>query len=266
MLKSVENIIFNGVNLVDEFTDDTDGSYLIINEVSGRGIIGKVNNLIEVPYMDGAYTLGSRIPVRRIEVTLTLKGNSFGDLRKKIEKLNSIFDTRNDEVPIKFTDELDRVYYGKIDSSDYILEVSHVSKYHLTIICSDPYKYGPEKEFSFETDYFNIENKGTAESEPVFELEVKEPITFAMLQNQFDEYNMIGRPANVDEIAQERFTTILRDTMQNTVGWTTGVNVDSNRIVTGEMKSNGEYFYADSFGTGLEGQYHGPVLRRKLSR
>lgn len=268
MLKSVENIIFNGVDLVEEFTDDTDGSYLIINEVSGRGIVGKVNNLIEVPYRDGAYPLGSHTPVRRIEVTLTLKGNSFEDLRKKIEKLNSIFDTGNAEVPIKFTDELDRVYYGKIDSTDYVLEVSHVSKYHLTIICSDPYKYGPEKPFSFETDYFNIRNEGTAEAEPIFELEVKEPITFAMLQNQFDEYNMIGRPYDENQEPVNRFDTVFHDNGSTLTGWTevTPGSTIEGGITGGKMGIYGGYaFYAESFGSNPNG-WVGPAVKKSLSR
>src|SRR5690606_13607059 len=201
-------MVFNGVNLSEQFTNEETGAYFIVNEVRGRGLQGEENTLIGVAGMDGAYLSQRRKPVRYLEVDITLKGKSFEDLRRRIDRLNEILDTGKEIVPITFDDESDRTYYGKLDTVVDRLEKSKIYQATLTFVCPDPYKYGPEKTVETTSDTFIVENNGTAETEPIITLTAKELTTFAMISNG-EEYMMVGRPIDVDELARPRFTTIL---------------------------------------------------------
>ncbi|AUJ25844.1 hypothetical protein A21D_02798 [Virgibacillus dokdonensis] len=42
MIESPENMTFNGVNLAESFTDSAKGTYFIVNNVDGRGVLREV--------------------------------------------------------------------------------------------------------------------------------------------------------------------------------------------------------------------------------
>src|SRR5690554_6012471 len=174
-------MVFNGVNLSEQFTDEEAGAYFIVNEVRGRGLQGEENTLVGVAGMDGAYLSQRRRAVRYLEVDITLKGESFEDLRRRIDRLNEILDTGKEIVSITFDDEGDRTYYGKLDTVVDRLEKAKIYQATLTFVCPDPYKYGPEKTVETTSDTFIVENNGTAETEPIITLTAKEPTTFAMV-------------------------------------------------------------------------------------
>src|SRR5690625_355174 len=177
--------------------------------------------------MPGAYYKGEEIDVLYITQPVGFVIKDDEDALKKRDELAEWLLT-GEPVELKFDDEPGRTYYAKIEGTieDFNKFVDQRSGI-LTFVCPDPFAYGEEKTFTAESDYFNIEYKGTAEAEPIFELEVKEPITFAMLQNQFDEYNMIGRDVSASEIAIPPKTSILSDPMNSLVGWTDGSYVRS---------------------------------------
>jgi len=208
VLKSVENMVFNGVNLSEQFTDEEAGAYFIVNEVRGRGLQGEENTIISVAGMDGAYLSRRHKPVRYLEVDITLKGESFEDLRRRIDRLNEILDTGKEIVQITFDDESDRTYYGKLDTVVDRLEKSKIYQATLTFICPDPYKYGPEKVYQTDQDAFIVENEGTAPTKPIFELTAKEPVTFAMVSDG-ERYNMIGRPVDVEQDVVDEKVVVL---------------------------------------------------------
>src|SRR5690606_21647880 len=164
------------------------------------------------------YLSQRRKPVRYLEVDITLKGGSFEDLRRRIDRLNEILDTGKEIVSITFDDESDRTYYGKLDTVVDRLEKSKIYQATLTFICPDPYKYGPEKVVETTSDTFIVENNGTAEAEPIFELTAKEPTTFAMVSNG-DEYMMVGRPYDESEQPTSRYDTVFADNASTLVGW-----------------------------------------------
>lgn len=265
MLENVENMIFNGIDLAGTFTDRDEGAYFIVNSVSGRGITGVENTLIHVAGMDGSYPSSSRLASRQLTIDITMKGTSFEDLRKRIERLNEILFTRNVDVPIVFNDEPDRVYYGRIDNVSDKFEASHIYQAQISIICSDPYKYGQEKKLTFPSDAVMFTNQGTAEADPVFEMEVLNPATFAMVQNQDDQYQMIGRPVDADSDPFEAEELIMHKTMSTTTDWTTANQVD-NGVVSGTMVSDGNAFVVQSFGTQGQAKWYGPALKTSLPK
>src|SRR5690606_15365463 len=153
---------------------------------------------------------------------------------------------------IIFPDEPDMTYYGEYAGVEENVEYHHVGIHRGTIyILRDKFKYGTEKAVEPSSDTFIVENEGTAETEPIITLTAKEPTTFAMVSNG-EEYMMVGRPIDVDELAQPRLTTILNDNCSSLVGWTAlpnGAQLDTG-IVGGTMYVHGGYgFSAESYGT-----------------
>lgn len=265
MLKSPEGITFNHVDLQERFTDADNAlyDYFMVNDVAGRGVNGKEIELITVSNNDGAYVEGGRKPPRYLDVTITVKSPSFSDLRRKIDELNDILNTRED-APIVFDDEVDMTYYGRLDSVNNLTEEHKIYQAVLTFLCSDPYKYGPEvaKDLG---DIDTVNNEGTAPADPIFELTAKEKTTFAMISNGADEdaeYNLIGTPADDDvEVVDARDTVYKLDGMD---GWSSdGVQADSRfPKVTGTMQYDGTGMRPNNFGTG--DRIHGPGVIREL--
>ena len=261
MFESVENISFNGIDLASAFTDKDKGAYFVVNSVQGRGVLGVENTLINIGGMDGAYTSGTRTPIRYLDVNITLKGTSFEDLRKRIERLNEILYTGSETVPIKFSDESDRTYFGKLDDVNYRIEQSKIYQATLTFVCPDPYKYGQELTREFTQDSVIVENPGTAPAKPIFELTAKQPVTFAMVSDG-ERYNMIGRPADVDEQVVDTRTLLFEEDGSSLNTWTdAGVDVDGG-TVTGSFGTDGAGITVPNFGTGTS--WHGPALIKEI--
>lgn len=108
---------------------------------------------------------------------------------------------------------------------------------------------------------------GTKEADPVIELEVLTPVTFALIQNQDNEYMMIGKPVDVESVPFTRLQTVLSDGCSSLVGWSAvpqGTVLDTG-IVGGTMKVHGGYaFTADTYGTNPNG-WVGPAIKKSLS-
>lgn len=266
VLTSVENMTFNNVDLAATF-NDKDGAYFIINEVRGRGVTSSEVGLITVTGMDGAHLSTKRVPEASIEVDITLKGTSYGDLRKRLERLSAILYTEV-VVPIQFDDEPDRTYYGIVGNIQDKIEISRIYKATITIIRPDPYKYGPELNIDFPSDSVIVENPGTAEAEPIIELTAKEKTTFALVATgEEDVYNMIGQPADDDVQVVDTKVSVLYENGSTIDTWQTASYdmVDDYFIknIDGQMGTDGAGIRADGYGTG--DKLHGPAVFKELT-
>src|SRR5690625_3401705 len=266
MLKSPEGITFNHVDLQERFTDADNAlyDYFMVNDVAGRGVNGKEIELITVSNNDGAYVEGGRKPPRYLDVTITVKSPSFSDLRRKIDELNDILNTRED-VPIVFDDETDMTYYGRLDSVNNLTEEHKIYQAVLTFLCSDPYKYGPEVSKDL-GDVDTVNNEGTVSANPIFELTAMEKATFAMISNGADEdaeYNLIGTPADVDEQLVDTRTLLLEERGQTLDTWTdVGTEVDGT--VDGTLGTDSDGITVPSYGTDTP-DWHGPALMKEVT-
>lgn len=272
MFKSIEDITYNGLKLSDllgDPTSKTNDEYFLVNEVRGRELFTPNLQLATVPYMDGAYPVFSSVDPRIIEVDFTLKGKSFEDLRKKVDSLNRILNTRGEDTVITFDDEPDMYYYGQYSGYNHSLEHSRLLQGTIEITCTDPYKYSAEIVESFDESVFDIENAGNNSTKPVIRLTAKELTTYALITSGDPEnnaYNMIGKPADDEvEIINEKITK-LSETGSTLGEWSEaplsmlgGYGLEK---VDGEMTYDDAGIRAGNYGTG--DKLHGPAIYREI--
>src|SRR5690606_14637924 len=90
-------------------------------------------------------------------------------------------------------------------------------------------------------------------------------ITFAMIQNQNQEYQMIGTPAEDDVEIVDTKPLILTERGETLSEWdTTPIIVDDALIsnIDGTMAYDGTGIFAESYGTGTG--MHGPAIIREI--
>ncbi|WP_342489175.1 distal tail protein Dit [Cytobacillus sp. FSL W7-1323] len=138
-----------------------------IYRVGGRGpieqeVIGqeKVNG-------PGAYFIKRRLKPRRLPVDFTIISSGLSDMRSKIDMLNSMLYVK-EPVPIVFSDEPDKTYYGILNGEHDWDEIVYRGRDTLPFVCLDPFKYGTER--SYTIDHGTILNGGSVETCPTFEV------------------------------------------------------------------------------------------------
>src|SRR5699024_4936772 len=263
---------FNNVDLYEEFGSDEYGeSYFLVNNVTGRGVMDVEAEGITATQMDGVYPSFSRYKERILGVDFTLKGEDFEDLRKKLERLNEIFSTRGEEVPIEFDDEPNRVYRGRLTSAEDSMENGRIYQASITITCGNPHKRGKEPfEDTFEDYSFVVENKGMALAKPVFELTAREKTTFAMVSNGTDEnssYNIIGVPTEVDEEVVDTRKQVFVEYGETLGEWNeSGSEFDNGKVTGDQLGFDGTGIHPLSYGDpGGWDKWYGPARMREIT-
>lgn len=226
-----------------------------------RQVYNLKRNFLYVPGRPGAYSESTDIDVKVIEEEVILIAQDREDLQKIKEDLAAWLIT-DEPKELIFDDEPDRVYYALVDGTFDPDDFVNLGSGTITFVVPDGCKYGPELIATFPSDVVSLTNRGTADADPIFELEVKEPVTFAMIQNDKNEYMMIGKPYDLTQqkpyIPEKR---VFWHEMDTTVGWTTPATVENGEIA-GNITSNGYKFIASSFGTGQN--WHGPALKTSI--
>jgi phage-related protein len=218
-------------------------------------------NKLTIPGRPGAYLTNTKEEERHVKISLQIETDSiqeFDALKHTIFDLfysEDAFSIIRDITPDK---EIFVMQEGEFD----IENISDSDgEFEITLTMLDPYIYGPEKEAIFPSDVVSLNYEGTAPGDPVFELEVLQPVTFAMIQNQNNEYMMIGKPVNVEEqVPVQREERIFWSEADSLTGWATGSGIDGT--VTGNIATDGYRFYPSSYGTGSG--WHGPAIKTSL--
>lgn len=251
--------VYNGLNLEDLLSDEK-GNFLTLS-VFGRSDIANRVETYQVPGLDGLLeyeelTLGER----EIVVSYKIKDETSTGLRKRIERLNSLLSSSKKQLT--FTDESDVFYYATLLKNELPEEIGNDTVGTLTFMCSDPFKYGTQKEVTQTSDVLTINNAGSVKTYPVIDVEINKPTTFVAVGNGHD-INMIGEPLDVDNFAFEPRTILLNDSMGSTVGWGPAGFQPEGSIKAGEITSNGEALLPSNYGTA--GGWHGPAVQKSLS-
>ncbi|WMT19143.1 distal tail protein Dit [Parageobacillus toebii] len=216
--------------------------------------------LLIVPGKPGGYLQNTAIQPRTIDVPVMIEGENIANLQKIKEDLAAWLVT-DEPKELIFDDESDRTYFAIVDETLDLDELVRVGQGIIRFICPDPYKYGQEKIASFPSDNVLLNYKGTEKGDPIFQLEVLQPVTFAMIQNDDEEYIMAGQVVNLEEqepVAKEQL--IFWSEADTLTGWTTGTRVDGT--ISGSIQTDGYRFYPASYGTSTG--WHGPAVKTSL--
>lgn len=214
-------------------------------------------NLLKIPGRPGALLQSSEIEPLVIYQPIGFVVKNDIDALTKKDELASWLVTM-EPVALEFDDEPGRIYYAVVQNtlSDYEKFVRQ-RRGIIEFLVLDGFGYGPEHEVTFPSDVATLTNEGTAEADPIFELEVQEPVTFAMIQNQDDEYMMIGKPADVDSTIVNDRSLIVNETGGTLDQWQTPSGF------TGSFRGSDNGIFVQSYGTGTG--WHGPGLIREIS-
>src|SRR5690625_1581901 len=208
------------------------------------------NNLIPVTGMPGAYVGSKETGVLYISqpVGFIVEDDEHA-LRLKDELAEWL--VTKEAVPLEFDDEPGRTYYAEIEGTieDFNRFVDQREGV-VTFLCANPYSYSHEKTLSFPADIVTVENRGTAEADPIFELTAKKKATFAMISNEDNEYNLIGKPADVDEQIVDEKTLIFSERGDTLNTWSdAGTQFDNGKVTGGQLGTDGTGIHPLSYGS-----------------
>ncbi|WP_416149433.1 distal tail protein Dit [Salipaludibacillus sp. HK11] len=221
--------------------------------------------IIRVPALPGGYLSRTQTKERVLKVPVLLDSHEFQNFELLKEELASWLFTE-EATELSFSDEPNRVYYAVVDGSLDIEKIISKGTGVITFICPDPFKYGQEETANFPSDAVAITTEGTADADPIFEMEVLEPVTFAMIQNQDEQYQMIGIPADDDmEVVDSREIIFNQGTSMDGWGYK-GTTVDpiSGDISDGTMTHDGTGILVSDYDSPQSDNAYGPAIIREL--
>jgi phage-related protein len=218
---------------------------------------------ITVPGMPGSLVSDAREDERKIAIELQLEADSILEFDELKHKIFNIFFTKEKLTIIRDMYPNQEIYAYLEGEYDFDNITDMDGNVPLTLTMPTPYKYGQEKEVTFESSAsFDVE--GTVETEPVIEVTLNGDTEYVAVSNGTD-INMVGFPAKQEEIVTEWQTPIFITSGQTLTGWTTSAEPSLGGVpLGGELKANGDRFYADDYGYNPH-QWHGPAMKTSLS-
>lgn len=233
--------------------------YVICERGKVRQVYNIKRNLLYIPGRIGAYLDGTDVDIKVIEQPIFFEGTDKMNLRKLEEDLAAWLIT-DQPAELIFSDEPDRIYYAVVDGSLNLEEIVNFNRGTITFICPEPYKQTTEFVEHFRNDSLSVWNTGSADAKPTFELEVLEPITYAMIRNQSDDYMMIGAPYDVTAETPYIREELSMDKVGNSLtGWTQGTTVDGG-VVDGSFYVTTGALRAQTYGANSP-EWHGPAMQ-----
>lgn len=257
--------VFKDSNLDEALTDQTGGFKTLT--VSGRSDTTNRINTVEIPGKDGLLEVeGNTMKEREITIKYQIFDHTNEGFRERCNRLNDLL-AGSGEV-VKFTDD-DAYFMGTVSSNSLPEEDSNTLIGTITILCTNPKKYGQEKEANFADDFLALNNEGTATTDPIFEIEVLEDITHIDLVKKLEndmKFIRIGKPPLASETTYERETLVMHDTCSTLNGWTEAGKVD-NGYVRGNFTVEGERFTTELVGAAVEPyRWQGPSIKRSIGK
>src|SRR5699024_2991509 len=219
--------------------------------------------------MSGAHLSYSKRQIRTITVPVFILADSFSDLQKVKEDMAEWL-IHKEPKKLVFKDEPDRTYYALVDGSLDLNELVRWGEGEIIFVCPDPYKYGSGQEYDV-SDNDVIENKGTANADPIFELTAKEKSTFALISLGADEdspYNIIGTPADDDVVAVDTKEPVIKEDVSTIDTWVKPSMdmIDDPNVgeVDGNMVSDDAGIRPDDYGT-VNDKQRGAGLTKEIT-
>lgn len=249
-------ITFNGTNL------ETTIPGFAITDIGGRGALEQDIETVTVPGKPGTYFLDRSIPAREIPVSFEITCNSLAEVRTKTNQLNAILNVVT-PVPISFSDELNKTYYGIPRGKPSWSERLFIITGSIVFYCADPNKYGPENTANHTSGAATVNAGGNEESKPITTVNVSGNVTHITFFNSTTgQLNMLGMPNKQSETPTAAETSIMINTGSNLTGWTAPASTEDAPVL-GTLSANGD-FYSTAYGTDGS-NWHGPSMKTSLA-
>src|SRR5690625_1645142 len=148
------------------------------------------NTLTPIPGMHGAHYQSSQYNIGRIPLEISFISKDIYDYSERLRMLANWL--RPDEGIGEFVADYEPVktYYAVLESTSIsrIELIAKMGEGTIELICPDPFAYGRTVTQSLSDE---INNKGTAETYPIFDLNIKKQIDLAYIGNlsNLDEFD-----------------------------------------------------------------------------
>jgi|GEM_PF-1107606 len=231
---------------------------------------------INVPGKNGLYKTTKRLKERVIKITVVVEADTIKELEDKKLRIYDLFYQEESYTLVRDVDPTKVVMVDQSGSYDIDNLTDTDGQIALELTMYDPYIYSTEK-----TQVINdpnsddvdpvVINEGTAETYPIFTVEVLQPISLLQIVKDIA-YMQVGQPVDVDQVEVPEYESILSDNLTSLVGWQAiaGGTTLIDGIVGGAMEvksnANGDRFAfgPSSYGTNPNG-WVGPAVKQELS-
>lgn len=218
-------------------------------------------NKLKIPNMPGAYLANSTEEERKVSIVMQLESENLKEFDQLKHQIYDVFFSEEDFTIIRDLTPDREIHVLQEGDFDIANITPSDGYFEIELTMLDPYVYSKEKSAIFPSDAVTLTNHGTAEADPIFEMEVLQPVTFAMIQNHKEEYQMIGRPASVSSEIVDTRTLLLREDGSTLDSWSTNPTaVDGT--VSGHLSTDGAGITVPNYGSGPE--WHGPALIKEV--
>lgn len=224
---------------------------------------------ITVPKRPGAIHAGTTTDMRILDVPVLIKRPSNMTFPQLKEDLATWLTTEQ-AAPLRFDDDLDRVYFALLNSIDDLDIINkHTATTTIRFICPDPYKYSDEKPLFIANNtlntFHNVDNLGNIDTYPIIKLDVKRQLNYFSAVSEYD-ILQIGQAKALEIPTYEPETLIFWDQMNTTLGWTQATYVD-NGYVQGTIESDGFSFSPATYGEVIKPpKWQGPSLKKSIGK
>ncbi|WP_262120296.1 distal tail protein Dit [Bacillus subtilis] len=256
------------------FNSNTDLD-LIVNDIK-RNVGPEISeNVQDVPGMMGKIFQGNSYGQRVFEIDVTIKATSEADRVDKIQRLSNLITITGDgEYPMVFSDDAEYTYYGHFSQISQVSRLSQSSfdgTLTLTFSCSDPRGYGQYISQDITENPETITPQGNSVTYPIFTCIPKKDVTKIAISDEDDNYVYIGQDVDPDtgDSPIDKEPRVLKDPCNTLATWTeiTSSNLTfyiENGVPGGTMTSSPNVLKPSSFGSKVEGKWHGPVRQQWL--
>ncbi|PTY76927.1 hypothetical protein B5V89_16495 [Heyndrickxia sporothermodurans] len=243
--------------------------FFLIQKITRSILPPREISTLTVPSRHGAYFTGARYGIRKIDIELTVFGNSPVEYMNIIRFFAYSLDIE-EPTELIISDEPDKQYFAILSGdTDMLDELMRIGKGTLTFLCPDPFAYSTtEKTFVPDADnIFLFNNEGTTTTFPKFNVNFQNDATFVSFISP-DGVILIGNPSEPSQTVLPKTQYVLNDKMNTTIGWTDAGNaLDAERQNAGSVVSVNDAIKASDYGPGTDGAklWHGPAIRKNLS-
>lgn len=231
------------------------------------------NSYISVPGAHGSIPTGTKYISKTIQLEVGFVENNLLSYSDKLRLLAQWLDPTNGDGELVMDHEPNKTYFARLDEASFsrIENISRMGKGLITFKCGDPFAYGPTKTESISSGSVLITNEGTADTSPIFEIDVDRPIAKLEITNHssLTPYStprsvILGMPYTPAETPVQREELVFNDTMRDTSSWQTATEVDNGHIA-GEMGIDTYGFIPETVGQVVNAkQWQGPSLVRAI--